>query len=1544
MVDIRDYKFISMVVPAGIPGANEKELIVSVCFNINKYCKNFITEEGGAILTAGEVKKRYSEFLNILIKFHLAPINVKFTIEGKGELSNIEQTKLPFDFFLNNQVRNKPDEKKYNEIRKILWSKLFSLKENSATAFLEIGKDIHPSSKVKIYDNSNPDQLINKNDLDSLYSFSLDKEITVRNFKENKKPDIVDKLKYINEFGTSRIKLSINEFAEFKNRVYSDEGVAAHLKSLDSANKLTLEQEEILNPVFSILKLYADYSETLEIDEIVHSFSKIADDPIFSRLMGLSIDYKLTFKNSFGENDDFKIRMEPFVFADNSDSRNEVLRLTTPIRYLKLNGKHAYIIYNEKTKSAYFDKTILKSEGVELQTVDTVSKLLKHADYQERAKSSQSVSNSDLLDDLPRGILFTHNKLDEIIKPVDIVSKDQDGNIVTQIDDVNKVELGEEHFVRGHRVYVDYQKTIFPLTTRSVKIESKKNVSIYYNGNITSCIHFDAPMAYMQNGEIKSATSNVLFEYSGELLKLKTAFAKAYNPKKIDHASDSNSNMDDDGLKKSEERWNKIIHYYTFPNRKPRKNSQAEFQCIYDIPAEFEKGETPKLRFNNAYSFIVNQEYLNGWGLPLVNEKNSDKQLTINDIIINNKSAYLPDPISFLSSENKRAPILVHKRDVNQELGKPSLLEKPSLEHLVIRSDNSDDKKQFSDERHILPPKIDIETAFWHGLLSPPNLSPSDSFDLKTRSNCPYINEKDRNSKENKKKRCPECNKMSYCGGTQLKDFYPSDSFSPPYITDPTVFGVDIKFYWEWDDDEKKGIKCIGLQDSIKFNGNAGVGTKSYLIVANGSKSESLIENHPNRNFIEFCLKKGAQLFAIFTNLLTPDGINHLTKGVWIKQFNFLLKNHKEFGIFHKDVKSLSINESNKIELLNSQILEQTNIPKVVRLTHAVKEPLITPEVIKITSTPKDHKFIEHINDWLKEKEYQRFKVGINVISNRVDKSNPEHSVIGSTFTKVELTAHFERLDAIRKIEFLKDIIPTGALELWMRKEEFIDNPEQIVLTSKSDANHIPSEPVVGFKNQENVFNLDYKIEFSNDLMSQLKNLKNIEDIDSVSDVFRSLITKLNLHYDFKTTKFEEREYFLKDISKFKGYFTDEKLNDLDKLEEYSLPKVKNVMRDLETDSKFRFKVIVLNNSQPTKPDVAFAVTTIQETRSNPSSQKTISIQKGNIVTIYLKRGRLKSGKDERVGVIVDADSLYNKLFKDNELISKAGKDIVSDRYSNRSQYLQYGDIIIPEINEYKAGFDNELGIYHFLPKFDVEKQLWKFEVELDIKTVDGKQLHNPFINFSIVHFQPFSINYNDKTADASLLELKNDCRISDVENSTWCYLLPERKLSVFFDKPSLFDAYGEVDLTVSFDHESLHHFNSAENTWKVRSNFIVSVQGSQTGEPLDWHKVGSWLDDGSKSEKDFEFYHPLLSKPLLDNEENLVKQKLKFNKWAIPNNTPHSNKYSYFRVRFIEVEWFKDETWEKLIERYKRESPYLLDNDVVDNEEMRIRFVELIY
>lgn len=1542
----KNHKFIGFVLPNGIVDGQTIDSInndggiyisVSVCYYINKEYEGFDPD-----------KPRYNDFYATLQKLK-NPNSFLFTVDGTP-LNKPGIAATPFALLENELIVSELiDKTGHDNIKNTLWEAIFPMNKSINME----GNAISPNTgKINSLFGESYQSLHHLNSfMGEDFSISGDNS-TLISKKQADKDLLIESseiLNKANEFGVSQMKISYaNNLAFLKSTPKGKAFIGKWGKTFEELNQNSIKSDsEQKNFVTTLTSYYTDLIEfkkeavesyiestNIDIDEIINNYTAVSHETSLMRLMGLIQDCKIFIPKSVYEKINFKLGFK----ISNYDTSNDILELPTQINVLKKENKLAFLVSDSQIpnssdsskKSTYYKNSILKQVpfvdganrpefGSKLIRVDKMAIENKLKDREKKFAENGNIEHDDIGDALTRGILFTNPILNKIISPQPF------------IDTIVSSGVTDDFVIRGHRVGLiqvvdEKQFKLFSLTKRDIDVSiDKKKKAIFKSTNFEGCISFDTPTQYMQDGEINSAISDVLFEYSGELLSLKSAFSRAT---KIDSATNALNKIryhHDSGLFKSQARfeaksvtgYDKVISFFHYPfNEIETKTSYLSIS--YDIPRNYTQSNSPKLRFGNEYTFVVYQEYLNGWGLPISPNTKNKIQLSLSDVVIPNNSLnedFVPTRIKFNPLENKRAVNLFHRKEVHDDSSKP-LNERASLEHLVVRSDSGEDSDQTIDERHILPPQIELEHAFWHNLLSPPKMNANESFKIKTRYNCPFADKGDYDKYVNEKKgnKCHEC-WTSYCGGTQMKTFYSEKHITPKFLTDPTVIGFKVELFWDKECHKQVRVTNYKPIEAI-YGGVLGTKPNSYLLHAGGADEEIFIENHNGRNTLEIYLKKGANIYCQITNTIEEQFKKAFLEDGWWKDLG------KKFTT--QDLKVIQ---------------DGKNVPKQIVLTHAVKEPLITPKVLKLFSTPNDHKHIEHINEWLKEKEYQHYKIGINIIANRIDKNNPNISLINSSYTKVELSSHFERLDAIRKIEFLRDITPTGVLELWMRKEEFIDNPEQFVLPSKSETNHIPSEPVVSFVNSK--FNLDYKIEFSNEIMSQLKDLKRVEDIDGINDVFRSLVTKLNLKYDFKTTCFEEREYYLKDISKFKGFFTDENFNTdsekaLEKLEDYALPKITNV----KSKSELRFKVLVLNNSQPSKPDVAFAVTTIQETRTNPSSKKTISIQKGNIVTIYLKRGRLKSGKDERVGVIVDADSLYNKIFKDSELISKAGRDIVSDRYSNRSQYLQYGDIIIPENNEYKAAFDNELGIYHFLPKFDIEKQLWKFEVELDIKTEDGKQIHNPFINFSLVHFQPFSINYNNKTADASLLDLKNDCRISDIENSTWCYLLPERKLSVFFDTPGWFDDFGDVDLTVSFDYESLHHFNSDVNRWKVRSNFIVTVQGSNDG--IQWQPVQSWFDNGKSKvdESTLAFHHPLLSEEILNNQENLAKLKLKFMKWVFPNNTEKSKSYSYFRVRFIEVEWFTNETWLEILARNKE----LLSVDAVDNEEMRIRFVELIY
>ncbi|MDQ2719937.1 MAG: hypothetical protein M3Z26_09305 [Bacteroidota bacterium] len=1559
----KDYKFIGMILPGGIPGNTPREVIFSVCFNINKYCSDFETENAnGTPMDVNSIQTNYDKFYKALKElryFFNSPEKVKFKINSAVP-KKITHSSNPFEFYNNTEEPLNDDE--YKQIKKDLWNQIFpskQLRNSSRINKVNIGSPallIPPNSaEVKLMNSS-----VDANEFRNLIlsadfneqDIALNKKLSAINEfgKQNETLAKVEKIKFLTDIskkmGGENDK-SVNDNYKKAMSFFSDK------KEIDSEvfNKNISDIDILLNISDKITDAYIA-GESIDIDEVINNFNAISNEPVLLRLMGLVKDFKITL------NDNFDIEKNSSFFIEINNESDDIKFMPTPVVFTKyvINSSNKYAFLIKHADTSHFADSILKSKGSSLISYDQVAKVQQNLEAAKKVKNGQDVADGGNKESLTRGILFTNEKIDEIIKPVDIVQRDDQGNILTDKDGnemfIEKESLTDEHFTRGHRVAAKINGgNLYSLTSRNVELRLKEQKNlIYHFGTFEGCIHFDAPVAYMQDGEVQSTTSNVLFEYSGELLKLKSAFSKA---NKVDKATQTLNNHEyhhDSGLFKSQARFKDNISFYYFPKLEIPQDDNTYLSCLYGIPENFNKDFAPRLRFGQKYTFTVYQEYLNGWGLPIAPPKKS-LQVSLEEITSQAESNYFPIPILFRPLENKKQLQLYHRKKVYDDLTMP-IAERASLDHLIVRSDDGEDSRQIVEERHILPPKIDLEPAFWYGLLSEPLMDSKESFLVKRRANCPFLDKDDYDAVDSKgnHKKCPEDCSV-YCGGTQMKDHYPEKHIHPNFLTDPTINGFCFKLFW--DKDFNKPLSSS--ENIMKYDGTLGLKPQSVLLRALGASKETFVNDNNGKEVIEVCVKKGAQVYAQLCNEIIESSDNTKNKNVllngWWMDVPELRSKHNFLNKITSSLKS-EVDEANKC-------IDDRNQPKQIILTHAVKEPLIIPQIISLSSTPNDHKLIEHIGDWLKKKDFLVYKLDKNIVAERIDKDSLQ-PLINSSFTRIELTSHFERLDAIKKIEFLKDIIPTGALQIWMRKEEFIDDPNQIVLSTKSVTNHLPYEAVVPFSSSQNIFNLEYKIEFSIAIMNQLKNLKNVVDINTINDAFRSLTTSLVLAYDFKTTKFEEREYYLKNISKFKGFFSDQKLLDttnssaLQQLEEYALPKLNAVMKNLDKDSDLRFKIIVLNNKQPGKPDVAYAVTTVQENRKQPERRKTVPIQKGNIVTIYLKRGRLTSGKDERVGVIIDADSLYNKIFKDNDLISKAGRDIVSDKFSNRSQYLQYGDIIIPQQNDFKAEYDNELGIYHYLPQFDIEKQLWKFEVELNIITIDGHQLHNPFINFSIFHYQPFSINYNDKN-NPSLLELKNDCRLSDIESSTWCYLLPERKLSVFFDKPNwLFDKWGNVDLTISFDYESLHHFNyfddkTNEDKWKVRSNFILTVQGSH--DKLIWYPVNSLVDNNDPKPK-WGFHHSLITSELIrkreDNKAQIIaSKKLKFEKWSNPDEdgnelpkTNNSTKYSHFRVRFVEVEWFNENT----IEDFEKENSSLLATDILDNEGMRIRYVELIY
>ncbi|WP_417859287.1 hypothetical protein [Xanthomarina gelatinilytica] len=1454
--------FFFNVIPFGIEKHQDKNklwLNFSVKFNIDLNNPYFVKNDDASNLEFVKLFIKASEFIKNNDYKSSFKLNLPNSLQLKGELIPIEGN----DSSLRQNLWDKffEKEKKYfnNDVKP--YPRNLLKEQISEPEYFQDPKTLTSKSFIKKFANRLDNMRtedINIFNIESIYNNEEFKGKAKENYD-----NLVSKSNKIAAFSNSMIELKNREantfFKKFIKKRIDNTNVAKFIFDFSLTTSQILSDEDIL-----------------DINEVLYRYNAIEENKHLARLFGIIKDYRVEITKS--ELIDLQ-NQELEIQSSFSQESELVKHLPSKIKFIALNNKFACLLSSRNGYSDIFYNSVLKSENSIVQS------------YNELAFENAFENNSIITNQATRGIIYRNTKLKDIIKPI---------NETPQVFD-------DESLTSGYRVAMNDGESIKSLTVRS----NKPNLE-GYNFNLFDeevGIKIDAAMQYMDDGTIKTTISDQIFNYEGELFNLNSPFGKN------ESANNNEPKTERDlSLELAESKLKKLVSYSVFPSNS-YENNNSFIKYRYSIPKKYLNNQTdvPKLRFFKTYRFVVYQEYDNGWGLPLKAIDGADTQLSIEDLISGKEKSLLSKDFEFIPLEDKQQVQLFNRFEQN-------FTKKEVKEDFIVKSDDYGDNKQLISQKHCLGPRIEFETAW---LFNEFDEIRSKTYEIKRKANCEFDNEDDYNHSEGKC--CEGCTK--YCGGTQMKEYYNQKHIEANYLTDPTVNGINAKLLLMNEVDE---IDKLSEPIYFKLNKNSKViDQKSILLKASGGDKKSFFKVNSGEDILDINIKKGAELYLYLSNNLTSFGQEQLEKGWWDNGLKYFKKGEE-------------IRKNLSYKTIFKKVAEEQNKPKKIKLVHAVKEPLIAPQIVSLNSFAKNSKQTSHIPSLFKNK-YASYALDKNVIANRIELTKDEF--IGSPKVSIQLKALFERLDCFKakenKISFINEVLPTGSLELWMRKEKYIDDKEEYIFPQSNSNQRIsPDMPLVYFEDEKNIFSLEHKIEFSEEVLEQLRNNKKFEikDGKSVKDIvdeFVEIISNVNFQVDIKSSCFEEREYFLRNTSKFIGYFDSNnkyqpKLNSRGEIdlendtEEFSLPTENQVIKDLDKNSPFRFKTLVLNNQKPTKPIVKYSITTIQERREYLNRKNIISTQKGNIVTIYFERGRLTSGKNERIGLIINSDGVYNKAFKQRNLISKVGKDIVSDKHfpSNHEGYLKYDDIIIPVDNDYNAEFNDKLGIFHYLPHFDIEKQLWKIEIELNIKTKNNKDLHNPFINFALVNYQPFSINYANNGND-----FQRDCRLSDVETSTWCYLLPERQLSVAFDFPGFLDRTGKVELTLAFDHESLNH---DLKSGKIRSNIILSIEGSN--DELIWYPVHS---KNAKTNY-IACHHALIDKDLFDSEIDYIKKAFEFDTRSTvsPFNENKWIKYKEYRVRLVEVEWF---IWD---------SPIDFDNvleDVLNDQRFKVRYVEII-
>ena len=801
-----------------------------------------------------------------------------------------------------------------------------------------------------------------------------------------------------------------------------------------------------------------------------------------------------------------------------------------------------------------------------------------------------------------------------------------------------------------------------------------------------------------------------------------------------------------------------------------------KFTLAYSYPKERDLEDFPnignkKLVFGRDYEIFLTPEYKNGWAVPF------DKLETLR----NEYTHFLSlDFFKFRRNEPVKPIEFQLQTPLSDETGKPTYLRQgESVDKLVIRNiSNTDDNKVYKTQqqsiRHILPPAISFQQAFWYNKIF--EMIPEESYKWYMKYHFPT--EENKLLKWNLKGENVEyLNKLctlkeAIKGSTIMRSFYPNNC-PINYLPDPLSIGFRFEFYKDKNRLKKAKNYKKYQQKEFYFSGKYPKINAWKLIVEdfNLNESELLVVNEKKEE-ITIRLEKGDELFISARTILSED---------YEKQF-------ETFGNYNDFTRNG-----------NNDLLTP---PFEFSLVHATQRPLVRPKFGNIIRPNKGYR----------EKERDK------------------------TIFKTTITANIEQTgiyyDEAGIVRYLEENIPTGNLEVYAKWEEYKDDPKHLVAD-----NWTPNEPInhidkLSFKHidKESPAIFETAIEVSNQLDTMEATMNKIA---SDRNDFKNYAVDLQLSYDVKETKFIEKYFWIKNKSKFTSYYPKDWGIEDENDDNEGSSKSKEYFNRLSADS---FLVSILNSKKPNSPVVSDENITLVSVIEDINLDKTIYRKASmNRLRFFFERGRLTSGKGERIGFVVnEPNAKYNDFLVNNSLVSIVGRDIVSDSLKPYDGLFRNEDVLLTKANfvvndphdlkefetkkksddleSFSPKYVKELGLMTYLPKFDKKLNLWYLDVEMDINDNKGRELHSPFLRFSIVHYQENSFNYNiDDQVDIS-----KDCRLSEISKSRFVYILPSRNIKMKYGtRPVNGYKKGFIKVELSLDDSSLKNGNPITNSSK---------------------------------------------------------------------------------------------------------------------------------
>lgn len=834
------------------------------------------------------------------------------------------------------------------------------------------------------------------------------------------------------------------------------------------------------------------------------------------------------------------------------------------------------------------------------------------------------------------------------------------------------------------------------------------------------------------------------------------------------------------------------IDYYPYQED---QSMYADFMVLREYLTKT-SSQVAQLKFSSKlqYQYILAAQYLNGY-CP-VTEEMLQKHET--NGFPSKAKDIVSFPAQFLRHEhiNEVLVILHHNiyTDDTMKVSRPDHLGESNSD-LVVRSGfmTSNDICR----RYILPPPVPaFQTYLWYDydenkFMRSRKILKDPSHNWYLRYQCEHLNNQsfekkladcksDPFKKQSEKLNCRGCNAgcESFCG-TSIQPAIFDGGFH--YLPDPIVTGFVVEFY---------------------------------------SDKECLLPANPKLYPSSFCPFQGGYPELATWQLILGIRYDSVNSNVIVQSDASVLTIHLDIGsqLYAEIIPTYSKDDAHFYpNLLDKELYEKSGSDgwyynklyagtKIISLTHASQKPIFDPVIKSMNLT--------------------RFRAGVE---------GKQHADLS---TDIEL--QFEQLNLWNGMA-MPGTQPTGEMDLYAVWDEYTTakagvekSMKQKLNAAKENNGYIYLGKIVFEQSDNNGPN------YSSKLIPDPTNGNKNPSQHTTGHI------RIDAENSFRVTYFTDAVFRLKNTSKFTRYFTNADYNQLQpKLKEAFSVWSSKLSAPLQNYGPITYQTdaagehisaqadYLFNNVKPAPVEVAKVIPLIIKDYDKKRTNQEYRFNRFRIFFSTVPQ----TGKDGRIGVLIQHDkSVYKTFFEDHR--SKAGRDIVTDRSSLRlsltddsltfSQFnvnrlemeVEYMDRYLPYFDGNDTDQTKIIGLMSYIVQYDIEQCLYYIELELVLKTPENKELHNPFVQLSLVNYQPHSANYGniDKEKD-TIGYFNKDYRISTPVKLDFFSIYPSRK----FENPLLLFKHHQTKNTILSGDISSLYFKEGEKRFKTE--FVLCVQ-----------------------------------------------------------------------------------------------------------------------